>query len=72
MVDVISPRGMVSVPSTSNKAMVRGFSGVDIVFCFLCSGSGVIYECLLVIFVIGDKDSFSSLAVVCSSSEVDG
>jgi hypothetical protein len=29
---VISPRGMVRVPSTSKSAMIRGFSGVDILF----------------------------------------
>jgi hypothetical protein len=28
MSGVISPRGMVSVPSTSNRAKMRGFSGV--------------------------------------------
>lgn len=31
MSDVISPRGMVSVPSTSNRARMRGFSGAIVV-----------------------------------------
>jgi hypothetical protein len=29
---VISPRGMVRVPSTSNRAMIRGFSGALAMF----------------------------------------
>lgn len=36
MSGVISPRGMVRVPSTSKRAMMRGFTGgLDDIFCFL-------------------------------------
>lgn len=42
---VTSPRGMVRVPSTSKRAMIRGLAGV--IFCFLEADSSDIVRALL-------------------------